>query len=61
MELPVMDGRKERIMTQFIIFSIGFVMGAWMGVLITALIASSHDAEEREMRYWKHRKEDNDE
>lgn len=56
-------GRKERIMSQFIIFSIGFVMGAWMGVLITALIASSHDAEEREMRYWeqKHRKEDIDE
>lgn len=40
-------------MTQFIIFSIGFVMGAWMGVLITALIATSHDAEEREMRYWE--------
>lgn len=48
-------------MTQFIIFSIGFVMGSWMGVLITALIVSSHDAEEREMRYWKHRKEDKDE
>lgn len=48
-------------MTQFIIFCIGFVMGAWMGVLITALIATSHDAEEREMRYWKRRKEDNDE
>lgn len=50
-------------MTQFIIFSIGFVMGAWMGVLISALIVSSHDAEEREMRYWeqKRRKEDNDE
>lgn len=48
-------------MSQFIIFSIGFVMGAWMGVLITALIVSSHDAEEREMRCWKHRKEDNDE
>lgn len=50
-------------MTQFIIFSIGFVMGAWIGVFITALIATSHDAEEREMRYWeeKHRKEDKDE
>lgn len=50
-------------MSQFIIFSIGFVMGAWIGVFITALIATSHDAEEREMRYWeqKHRKEDNDE
>lgn len=49
-------------MTQFIIFSIGFIMGAWMGVLITALIVSSHDAEEREMRYWaEHRKEDKDE
>ena len=47
-------------MTQFIIFSIGFIMGAWMGVLITALIASSHDAEEREMRYLeqKHREEE---
>lgn len=45
-------------MSQFIIFSIGFIMGAWMGVLITALIVSSHDAEEREMRYWedKHKK-----
>ena len=40
-------------MTQFIIFSIGFIMGAWMGVLITALIVSSRDAEEREMRYWE--------
>lgn len=48
-------------MIQFIIFSIGFVMGAWMGALITALIASSRDAEERERMYWKHRKEDNDE
>ena len=40
-------------MTQFIIFNIGFIMGAWMGVLITALIVSSHDAEEREMRHWE--------
>jgi len=50
-------------MSQFIIFSIGFVMGSWMGVLITALIVSSRDAEEREMRYWekKHREEDKDE
>lgn len=49
----IKNGWKERIMTQFIIFSIGFVMGAWMGILITALIATSHDAEEREMRYWE--------
>ena len=50
-------------MSQFIIFSIGFVVGAWMGVLITALIVSSHDEEEREMRCWeqKHRKEGIDE
>ncbi len=45
-------------MSQFIIFSIGFVVGAWIGVLITALIASSHDAEEREKELFEKRKED---
>jgi len=45
-------------MTQFIIFSIGFVMGSWMGVLITALIVSSRDAEEREKELFEKWKED---
>lgn len=40
-------------MTQFIIFCIGFIVGATLSMIITALIATSHDVEEREMRYWE--------
>ena len=50
-------GRKERIMTMFIMFCVGFVCGALV-LLITALIANSDDVDEREQRYWedKHKK-----
>lgn len=40
-------------MIKLIIFSFGFLTGAWIALLITALIATSHEEEERERRYWK--------
>lgn len=39
-------------MNGFVIFCIGFVVGAWIAMLITTSIVASHQAEERERQYW---------
>lgn len=46
----------------FLLFCAGFIVGATLSMIITALIATSHEAEKREIRYWeeKHRKEGED-